>query len=69
MVTDAGTTIAFDIDAFVAGGLRLLRPGQRVRLTLSEDGLVVALTVSTLEQPPDARRDRTWRSGPSSQAE
>ncbi|MEJ7630239.1 MAG: hypothetical protein WKF54_11665 [Nocardioidaceae bacterium] len=58
-MTDAGTTLPFDADAFSAGGLRLLRPGQRVRLTLSGNGQVMALTVSTLEQPPDAGRDRT----------
>lgn len=59
VVTDAGMTLTFDTDAFDAGGLRLVRPGQRVRLALSAEGRVDALTVSTLDRPPDARRDRT----------
>ena len=32
MLLDDGTPVPFDAPAFDAGGLRLLRPGQRVRI-------------------------------------
>jgi len=48
MVTDDGRAVAFDAAAFAAGGLRLLRRGQRVRATLSASGAVVAVTIYTL---------------------
>ncbi|MFI5684948.1 hypothetical protein [Streptomyces sp. NPDC051636] len=32
VLLDDGTPVAFDASAFDAGGLRLLRPGQRVRI-------------------------------------
>ncbi|MET8943017.1 hypothetical protein ABZX30_05335 [Streptomyces sp. NPDC004542] len=32
VLLDDGTPVAFDAPAFDAGGLRLLRPGQRVRI-------------------------------------
>ena len=47
VLTDGGRRIAFDGAAFAAGGLRLLRPGQRVRMDLA-DGLVVRVTIGTL---------------------
>jgi cold shock CspA family protein len=37
VLLDDGTPVPFDAAAFDAGGLRLLRPGQRVRIVL-EDG-------------------------------
>lgn len=58
VVADAGTIVAFGSEAFAAGGLRLLRPGQRVRLTRSAAGVVEAVTVSTLTLPSDAEGDR-----------
>ena len=51
VVTDAGQVVTFDPAAFAAGGLRLLRLGQRVRVEQSADGTVVALTISTLPDP------------------
>jgi hypothetical protein len=58
IVADVGTTIPFGADAFAAGGLRLLRPGQRVRVSRSEAGEVESVTVSTLALPPDAEGDQ-----------
>ncbi len=48
LVTDEGRVVAFDPAAFAAGGLRLLRRGQRVRASLSPAGAVVAVTIYTL---------------------
>lgn len=56
-VADSGAVLSFDPQAFAAGGLRLLRPGQRVRLTRSDDGVVASVTVSTLALPWDAEED------------
>ncbi|MEW1645552.1 MULTISPECIES: hypothetical protein [unclassified Streptomyces] len=45
VLLDDGTPVPFDAPAFDAGGLRLLRPGQRVRIETegSEGGLRVTL--------------------------
>jgi 2-phospho-L-lactate guanylyltransferase len=64
VVADAGETLPFGADAFAAGGLRLLRPGQRVHLARSDAGEVRAITIITLALPPNAptrnaKRDRT----------
>lgn len=48
MVTDDGVVIAFAESAFLAGGLRLLRRGQRVRAVRSASGEVLLVTVLTL---------------------
>lgn len=50
VLLDDGTEVAFDGAAFDAGGLRLLRIGQRVRMRM-EDDRVVALTLVTLPLP------------------
>jgi cold shock CspA family protein len=47
VLTDDGRRIPFDGAAFAAGGLRLLRSGQRVRLDVAEDR-VVRITLVTL---------------------
>jgi 2-phospho-L-lactate guanylyltransferase len=47
VLTDDGRRIPYDGAAFAAGGLRLLRLGQRVRLE-SADGRVVRITIATL---------------------
>jgi cold shock CspA family protein len=47
VLTDDGRRIPFDPAAFAAGGLRLLRPGQRVRMDLA-GGRVVRITIATL---------------------
>jgi hypothetical protein len=49
-VLDDGSRLPFDDEAFAASGLRLLRPGQRVRLELRGNA-VAALTIITLQQP------------------
>lgn len=43
---DDGTRLEFDAAAFAAGGLRLLRFGQRVNLAVAE-GKVTQITLST----------------------
>jgi cold shock CspA family protein len=47
VLTDDGRRIPFDGAAFAAGGLRLLRPGQRVRMDVAGDR-VVRVTIVTL---------------------
>jgi 2-phospho-L-lactate guanylyltransferase len=50
VLLDDGTELPFDRAAFEAGGLRLVRFGQRVRITVSGEGTdqrVVFLTLST----------------------
>jgi len=47
VLTDDGRRIRYDGDAFAAGGLRLLRAGQRVRLETSGER-VVLITIATL---------------------
>lgn len=48
---DDGTVRAFGAAAFDAGGLRLLRTGQRVRLALDGSGRVTVITLVTLPLP------------------
>lgn len=51
VLLDDGTPVSFDAAAFDAGGLRLLRPGQRVRIETEgpRDGLRVTLvTLQTM---------------------
>ncbi|MBA9007158.1 hypothetical protein [Thermomonospora cellulosilytica] len=50
VLLDDGTELGFDAEAFAAGGLRLLRFGQRVNLAL-EDGRVRVVTLSTFPLP------------------
>ncbi|MEU6227453.1 hypothetical protein [Streptomyces sp. NPDC047042] len=38
VLLDDGTPVPFDAPAFDAGGLRLLRPGQRVRIEVEGSG-------------------------------
>ncbi|ELP64699.1 hypothetical protein ACKI1I_23585 [Streptomyces turgidiscabies] len=38
VLLDDGTPVPFDAPAFDAGGLRLLRPGQRVRIEVEGPG-------------------------------
>jgi 2-phospho-L-lactate guanylyltransferase len=51
VLLDDGTEVAYDAAAFDAGGLRMLRVGQRVRMALDEEGRVTALTLVTLPLP------------------
>lgn len=50
--TDDGTVLSFGPDALAASGLRLLRPGQRVRLRRDGDH-VTALTLATFPLPAE----------------
>ncbi|GFE14124.1 hypothetical protein Sgleb_21710 [Streptomyces glebosus] len=51
VLLDDGTPMPFDAAAFDAGGLLLLRPGQRVRIDLAGEGddrRIVLITLQTL---------------------
>jgi cold shock CspA family protein len=51
VLLDDGVELAFDATALQASGLRLLRPGQRVRISTAGEGPeleVTALTILTL---------------------
>ena len=50
-VTDTGAVLRFDSAAFARSGLCSLRPGQRVRCTLDERAVPIAVTVWTLPAP------------------
>jgi cold shock CspA family protein len=47
VLLDSGAAVEFDGAAFAAGGLRSLRPGQRVRLETDPDGAVTLVTLAT----------------------
>ncbi|MEV6106565.1 hypothetical protein AB0M28_17880 [Streptomyces sp. NPDC051940] len=49
VLLDDGTPVSFDADAFDAGGLLLLRPGQRVRIEVSGSGDARRITLVTLQ--------------------
>jgi len=48
VLLDSGAAVNFDAAAFDAGGLRLLRLGQRVRLDADADGTITRITLATL---------------------
>ncbi|GAA0362000.1 hypothetical protein NE235_27365 [Actinoallomurus spadix] len=50
VLLDDGSEMAFDTAAFDAGGLRLLRFGQRVNLAVENDRITV-ITLSTFPLP------------------
>ncbi|MEU8589667.1 hypothetical protein AB0C59_22120 [Streptomyces sp. NPDC048664] len=49
VLLDDGTPLAFDAPAFDAGGLRLLRPGQRVRIETEGGTAAGRITLITLQ--------------------
>ncbi|MFI1418903.1 hypothetical protein ACH4VX_13075 [Streptomyces sp. NPDC020731] len=49
VLLDDGTPVPFDAPAFDAGGLRLLRPGQRVRIETEGEGAARRITLVTLQ--------------------
>ncbi|MDT0609470.1 hypothetical protein [Streptomyces lancefieldiae] len=49
VLLDDGTPVPFDAAAFDAGGLRLLRPGQRVRIETEGTGTDLRITLVTLQ--------------------
>jgi cold shock CspA family protein len=49
VLLDDGTPVSFDAAAFDAGGLRLLRPGQRVRIETEGEGQGRRITLVTLQ--------------------
>ncbi|WP_406274197.1 hypothetical protein OHT93_27270 [Streptomyces sp. NBC_00191] len=48
VLLDDGTPVEFDAAAFDAGGLRLLRPGQRVRIETEGQDEALRITLVTL---------------------
>jgi hypothetical protein len=50
VLLDDGTELAFDAAAFDAGGLRLLRFGQRVNIAVAEERITV-ITLGTFPLP------------------
>jgi cold shock CspA family protein len=51
VLLDDGHELEFDADAFARSGLRLLRPGQRVKLRVDAGGRVEWLTIVSLPDP------------------
>ena len=51
VLLDDGTLVTYTAGAFDAGGLRLLRSGQRVRLRLDAAGAVTAITLPAFPTP------------------
>ncbi|ARQ68282.1 hypothetical protein [Streptomyces marincola] len=49
VLLDDGTPVDFAADAFDAGGLLLLRPGQRVRIETAGEGEERRITLVTLQ--------------------
>lgn len=49
VLLDDGTPVPFEAPAFDAGGLRLLRPGQRVRIETDGEGAGLRITLVTLQ--------------------
>ncbi|MFE0424362.1 hypothetical protein [Streptomyces sp. NPDC058953] len=49
VLLDDGTPVEFGAAAFDAGGLRLLRPGQRVRIETEGEGADLRITLVTLQ--------------------
>ncbi|MFF0741920.1 hypothetical protein ACFYVL_16130 [Streptomyces sp. NPDC004111] len=49
VLLDDGTPVPFDAAAFDAGGLRLLRPGQRVRIETTPETPTPHITLITLQ--------------------
>jgi cold shock CspA family protein len=49
VLLDDGTPVPFDAPAFDAGGLRLLRPGQRVRIEMEGTKDAPHITLVTLQ--------------------
>ncbi|MFC8508970.1 hypothetical protein ACFT6Z_13960 [Streptomyces sp. NPDC057131] len=49
VLLDDGTPVEFGAEAFEAGGLRLLRPGQRVRIETAGEGSGRRITLVTLQ--------------------
>lgn len=49
VLLDDGTPVDFGTEAFDAGGLRLLRVGQRVRIETEGEGASLRITLVTLQ--------------------
>jgi len=54
VLLDDGSELPYDARAFAAGGLRLLRPGQRVRIQVTGEGTDRQVSYLTLATFPDS---------------
>lgn len=54
VLLDDGSELPYDARAFDAGGLRLLRPGQRVRIRVTGEGTDRLVSYLTLATFPDS---------------
>jgi hypothetical protein len=54
---DDGTVLEFAAQALRGSGLRLLRPGQRVRISRDGPGLINAITLATFPLPDEPGDD------------
>lgn len=52
VITDRGLVIAFDAEAWTAGPLRSMRPGQRVRIAVDSQSAPTAVSAITLATFP-----------------
>ncbi|RKE21326.1 hypothetical protein [Streptomyces sp. TLI_171] len=57
VLLDDGTPVPFDAPAFDASGLRLLRPGQRLRIRTTGEGPARRVVFLTLPTFPDPQAD------------
>jgi 2-phospho-L-lactate guanylyltransferase len=65
VLLDDGTEFAFDAAAFDAGGFRLLRPGQRVRISIEETRVTrVAMPGAAMPGPGLSSGQRSSAPGP-----
>ncbi|HEX6920233.1 MAG TPA: hypothetical protein VF314_08400 [Actinomycetes bacterium] len=55
VLLDDGTELPFDAVAFAAGGTRLFRLGQRVRIRVTGEGSAQRVTFLTVATLPDPR--------------
>lgn len=49
LVLDDGSSLVFPAAAFAASGLRLLRPGQRVRVEMNATGEVIRVSLPGID--------------------
>jgi cold shock CspA family protein len=60
VLLDDGTELPFDSEAFAAGGLRLLRFGQRVNLAMDTGGdRITVITLGTFPLPDPGPSERS----------
>lgn len=58
VLLDDGTELSYDERASAAGSVRLLRPGQRVRIEVAQAEVAPRVTYLTISTLPDRRSSR-----------